>query len=70
MAARISEKALEEVEDAFERYRQAVEASNLHWNTKHTYIDRAYRFLRWLQGSYSPRAHAPTPHPRLSVRSE
>ena len=42
------------VDEAYERYEQEVEASNLSESSKFTYISHAHQFVRWLQGDFEP----------------
>lgn len=51
---RISPSALSEVQNALEDYRQAVKNADLSSSTEDTYIDRADKFVRWLDGRFEP----------------
>jgi hypothetical protein len=35
-------------------YEQALQAANMTDQTVHTYVDRARRFINWLDGDYDP----------------
>ena len=50
----ISEAALREVKDAFKRYEEEVEKSSLKRLTKGTYLQHPERFIRWMEGKYTP----------------
>ena len=51
---KISESALREVKEAFALYEEAVERSALKRTTKGTYLQHPERFIRWLEGNYTP----------------
>ena len=51
---KISAAALREVKDAFRLYEEAVERSALKRTTKGTYLQHPERFIRWLEGKYTP----------------
>lgn len=53
---RISEKAMQEVLDAFLEYKQQVEGSTLEPSTQETYLRYAGFFVRWLCRDYEPRS--------------
>jgi hypothetical protein len=50
----ISRKALEEVEQALDRYHDAVEGTSLEEKTKRTYVRHADTFVRWLKDEFEP----------------
>lgn len=52
--SRISPSAFGEVKHALETYKQAVESTDLASETQETYIDRADKFVRWLDGRFEP----------------
>ena len=52
--AKISRAALTEIQQALADYSRAVEASVLAETSKKTHIDRAERFVPWLNDEYSP----------------
>jgi hypothetical protein len=37
-----------------ERFQSELEQAGMTPNTVHTYVDRARRFVRWLNGDYRP----------------
>jgi hypothetical protein len=43
-----------ELRAELERYRRELEEAGLTKSTVDTYVDRASRFLRWLDGDYRP----------------
>lgn len=51
---KISKTALREVKDAFKRYEEEVEKSELKRQTKGTYLQHPERFIRWLEDKYNP----------------
>lgn len=51
---RISTKALEEIQEALEKYHNVCEAKLGTTNSKKTYYDYAKRFVRWLNGEFAP----------------
>ena len=53
---RIRPDCLRQVNDALERYREEVAASNLAPDTKKTYLRHAETFVRWLGGDFEPGA--------------
>ena len=52
--SKISPAALQEVQDALERYRNEVDDSGLSPDTKRTYIRHADAFVRWLADNFTP----------------
>ena len=50
----ISPEALREVTQALEKYRQAVEDSQLQPNSQRTRYWQANAFVRWLKGEFTP----------------
>jgi hypothetical protein len=53
---KISLMSLQEVQDAFERYSDVVEESELRLSAKNTYLLHARQFLRWLSDDFEPGA--------------
>ena len=51
---KISPVALQEVQDALERYRNEVDDTDLSPKTKKTYIRHASTFVRWLADNFTP----------------
>ncbi len=51
---KISPQALKEVEQAFEDWKEEVEASNLTQSSKETYIGHPNHFVRWLNDDFVP----------------
>ena len=51
---KISAAALREIKDAFKLYEEAIERSTLKRTTKGTYLQHPERFIRWLEGNYTP----------------
>lgn len=54
LVPKISPEALQEVRQALRAYEDAVEATNLASASKTIYIDRADRFVRWLDDDFEP----------------
>jgi hypothetical protein len=50
----INPAALDEVAEAFERYRLAVQAASMSLAAKEAYLEYASAFVRWLQGEFNP----------------
>ncbi|MCA9252435.1 MAG: hypothetical protein KDA54_15020 [Phycisphaerales bacterium] len=50
----LSHEAYREVKCALERYKTAIEKTNLRASTKKTYIHHADTFVRWLTGDFEP----------------
>ncbi len=55
---KISQDALREVQDALERYREVVEASDMTLATKRTYLLHSHNFVRWLADNFTPGINA------------
>ena len=55
--SRINPVALQEVQDALERYRNEVESTRLRPKTKETYLRHAGTFVRWLADDFTPGAN-------------
>ena len=51
---KVSDKALAEVNAAFEVYKEEVRASDLSKNTKEVYLGDVALFVKWLAGEYEP----------------
>ena len=54
---KISDKsALQQVKDALEKYKRAVESTDMQPSTKQTYLLHARNFVRWLDDDFDPGA--------------
>ena len=53
-SAQLNAQFLAAVDDAFERYKLEVEASELSSDTKGSYIVHVGQFVRWLSGDFEP----------------
>jgi hypothetical protein len=64
----MSEKAwtMQELIAELDRYEEAMQEANMTPETIQSYIDRAHRFVGWLDGDYKPRLHADRPRYRYS----
>ena len=51
---KISLPSLHEVQEAFERYSDVVEESELQLSSKNTYLLHAKQFVRWLADDFEP----------------
>ena len=54
----MQEHIRETIEYAYQEYARDVEATTLAPNNKQTYLMRAYNFVRWLRGDFTPGAKA------------
>jgi hypothetical protein len=50
-----------------ERYERALVEANLTPETVQSDVDRAHRFVGWLDGEYVPADHADRPHYRYAL---
>ena len=48
---------MDELLAELERYEEALQAANMTPETIQSYIDRAHRFVGWLDGDYKPQPH-------------
>jgi hypothetical protein len=55
---------MEEMLVELERYEKAMEAANMTPETIQSYVDRAHRFVGWLDGDYKPSEHFDRPRYR------
>ena len=51
---KIGQAALREVQDALERYKEVVEATEMTPTSKNTYLLHAEQFVRWLSDDFAP----------------
>ena len=51
---KIGQAALREVQDALERYKEVVEATEMTPTSKKTYLLHAEQFVRWLSDDFAP----------------
>ncbi len=51
-----NKSALQQVKDALEKYRRAVEPTDMQPSTKRTYLLHAENFVRWLDDDFDPGA--------------
>lgn len=56
----------EELIAELERYERALEEANMTPETVQSYVDRAHRFVGWLNGDYKPTLHSDRPKYRYS----
>jgi hypothetical protein len=49
-----------------ERYERELQDANLTPEMIQSYVDRAHRFVGWLDGDYEPRPHADRPRYRYT----
>lgn len=47
--------SLEDLRAELRRFEAELRAAGLRDSSVHTYVDRTERFLRWLQGDYTPK---------------
>ncbi len=55
---KVSQVALMEIQDAFEKYREVVEATDMTEKTKRTYLLHSGNFVRWLSDGFTPGINA------------
>ena len=53
---RVSQKALEEIEEALRLYEREVQAKDMTTSTKKTYLLHSTNFVRWRKGEFEPGA--------------
>jgi hypothetical protein len=58
---------VEELKAEIDRYRAALVAAGKVPNTVQTYVDRADRFVRWLNGEYDPAEERSAARKRLDA---
>ena len=56
LVPKISQSSLQEIREAFERYSDVVEESELRLSAKNTYLLHARQFVRWLSDEFEPGA--------------
>ena len=52
--AKISQQALQQIEQALEQYVEEVKEAGLALNTETTYLLHSNNFVRWLKDDFSP----------------
>jgi hypothetical protein len=62
----VAEKAwtMDEMLAELERYEKAMQDANMTPETIQSYVDRAHRFVGWLDGDYKPSEHFDRPRYR------
>jgi hypothetical protein len=55
---------MDELLAELEKYERAMQDANMTPETIQSYIDRAHRFVGWLDGDYKPHLHADRPRYR------
>ena len=56
LVPKISQSSLDDIREAFERYSDVVENSELRLSAKNTYLLHARQFVRWLADEFEPGA--------------
>lgn len=54
IGSRVSTETLQEIEKAYQQYKQEIKQSKLEQSTKETYITHSRNFVRWLKKDFEP----------------
>ena len=52
--AKISQQALKEAKEAFDRYEREIKSSKIQENARKTYLLHSFNFVRWLDDRFTP----------------